>query len=208
LPQGSAPSLRRNKLLLGILCVAFLLRLSFMLKSTAVISGDGCEYIRMEMELRDGKHLTGVFEWPETMYGTFYSVLIAAVSHLGLSAEHAAKLLALLFGTGLVLLAFLLAKHVYGERVAHYVAALFSIFPVYVALSGSVFNETIYLTLWVAGIYWSIRALDSFRARDFLLAGMFFGFSTLSRPEAFAYPIFIIGATAIVALFRRADWLK
>ena len=105
--QGIAQTLRRNKWLLVILCVAFLLRLGFMLKFTPVISGDGCEYIRMGMELRDGKPLTGVFEWPETMYGTFYPVLIAGVSHLGLSAEHAAKLLALLFGTGLVLLAFL-----------------------------------------------------------------------------------------------------
>jgi 4-amino-4-deoxy-L-arabinose transferase-like glycosyltransferase len=206
--QGMTQTLRRHKWLLVILCVAFLLRLGFMLKFTPVISGDGCEYIRMGMELREGEPLTGVFEWPETMYGTFYPVLIAGVSHLGLSAEHAAKLLALLFGTALVLLAFLLAKYVYGERVAHYVATLFAIFPVYVALSGSVFNETIYLTLWAAGIYCAIRALDSFRARDFLLAGMFFGFSTLSRPEAFAYPIFIIGATGIVALFRRAEWLK
>jgi 4-amino-4-deoxy-L-arabinose transferase-like glycosyltransferase len=201
-------TLKRHKWLLVILCVAFVLRLGFMLKFTPVISGDGCEYIRMGMELRDGKPLTGVFEWPETMYGTFFPILIAGLSHLGLSAEHAAKFLALIFGTGLVLLAFLLAKYVYGERVAHYVAMLLAIFPVYVALSGSVFNETIYLTLWIAGIYWAIRALDSFRARDFLLAGMFFGFSTLSRPEAFAYPIFIIFATGVVALFRRTEWLK
>jgi len=206
--QGSLRNLRRNKWLLVVLCAAFLLRLGFMLKFTPVISGDGCEYIRMGMEIRDGKPLTGVFEWPETMYGTFYPVLIAGVSRAGLSAEHAAKLLALLFGTGLVLMAFLLAKYVYGERVARYVAVLFAIFPVYVALSGSVFNETIYLTLWIAGIYWAVRALDSFRGRDFLFAGIFFGFSTLSRPEAFAYPMFIMVATGIVAVFRRAEWLK
>jgi 4-amino-4-deoxy-L-arabinose transferase-like glycosyltransferase len=142
------------------------------------------------------------------MYGTLYPVLIAVVSKLGLSAEHAAYLLSLLFGTGLVLAAFLLARYVYGTRVGYLAAALFAVFPIFIGLSGSVFNETIYLTLWLFGIYWSILALDSFRPRDFLLAGVFFGLSTLSRPEAFAYPVFIILATGIVALFRKISWLK
>jgi 4-amino-4-deoxy-L-arabinose transferase-like glycosyltransferase len=196
------------KWLVAILLVAFLLRLGFMLQFTPVISGDGCEYIRMGIELRDGKPLTGSFDWPETMYGTLYPVLIAGVSKLGFSAEHAGYLLSLLFGTGLVLAAFLLARYVYGTRVGYLAAALFAVFPIFIGLSGSVFNETIYLTLWLFGIYWSIRALDSFRPRDFLLAGVLFGLSTLSRPEAFAYPVFIILATGIVAVFRKISWLK
>jgi len=147
------------KWLMAILLVAFFLRLGFLLHFTPVISGDGCEYIRMGIELRDGKPLTGSFDWPETMYGTLYPVLIAGVSKLGLSAEHAAYLLSLLFGTGLVFAAFLLARYVYGTRVGYLAAALFAVFPIFVGLSGSVFNETIYLTIWLFGIYWSIRAL-------------------------------------------------
>ena len=196
------------KWLVAILLVAFLLRLGFMLQFTPVISGDGCEYIRMGIELRDGRPLTGSFDWPETMYGTLYPVLIAGVSKLGFSAEHAAYLLSLLFGTALVFAAFLLARYVYGTRVGYLAAALFAVFPIFIGLSGSIFNETIYLTLWLFGIYWSLRALDSFRPRDFLLAGVFFGLSTLSRPEAFAYPVFIILATGTVALFRKISWLK
>src|SRR5258708_7791397 len=53
-----------------------------------------------------------------------------------------------------------------------------------------------------------IRALDSYRPRDFLLAGVLFGLSSLSRPEAFAYPVFIILATGVVAFFRKISWLK
>jgi 4-amino-4-deoxy-L-arabinose transferase-like glycosyltransferase len=196
------------KWVVAILLVAFGLRVGYMIFFTPVISGDGCEYIRMGMEIRDGKPLTGSFDWPETMYGTLFPVLIAGVSKLGFSAEHAAYLLSLLFGTGLVFAAFLIARHVYGTRVGYFAATLFAIFPIFIGLSGSVFNETIYLTVWLFGIYWSLRALDSYRPRDFLLAGVFFGLSTLSRPEAFAYPVFIIVATGIVALFRRISWLK
>lgn len=191
------------KWLVAILLVAFILRLGFMLYFTPVISGDGCEYIRMGMELRDGKPLTGVFEWPETMYGTLYPVLIAGVSRLGLSAEHSAELLSLLFGTALVLVAFFVARLVYGTRTGYLAAILFSIFPLYIGLSGSVYNETIYMTLWLAGIFSSLRVLDSFRLPDFLFAGVFFGLATLSRPEAFAYPLFIIAAVTIVAALRR-----
>lgn len=196
------------KWLFAILLVAFVLRLGFMLQFTPVISGDGCEYIRMGIELRDGKPLTGSFDWPETMYGTLYPVLIAGVSKLGMSAEHAAYALSQLFGTGLVLAAFLLTRYVYGTRVGYLAAALFAVFPIFIGLSGSVFNETIYLTLWLYGIYWSIRALDSFRPRDFLLTGILFGLATLSRPEAFAYPVFIIFAIGIFTLLRKGSWLK
>lgn len=196
------------KWLVAILLIAFSLRLGFMLHFTPVIGGDGCEYVRMGMDLRDGKPLTGSFEWPETMYGTLYPVMIAGISKLSLSAEHAAYLLSLLFGTGLVLIAFLLARYVYGTRVAYLAAALFAVFPIFVGLSGSVYNESIYLTIWMLGVYWSIRALDSFGAFDFLLAGLFFGLATLSRPEAFAYPIFMVFATGLVALLRRISWLK
>jgi 4-amino-4-deoxy-L-arabinose transferase-like glycosyltransferase len=205
---GESRSPVSYKWLIAILLVAFVLRLGFMLQFTPVISGDGCEYIRMGIELRDGKPLTGSFDWPETMYGTLYPVLIAGVSKLGFSAEHAAYLLSLLFGTGLVLAAFLLARCVYGTRVGYLAAALFAVFPIFIGLSGSVFNETIYLTLWLFGIYWSLRALDSFRPKDFVLAGVLFGLSTLSRPEAFAYPVFIICATGIFAVFRKISWLK
>ncbi|HKT46185.1 MAG TPA: glycosyltransferase family 39 protein [Candidatus Acidoferrales bacterium] len=191
------------KLLGAIVTGAFLLRLLFMLKWTPVISGDGCEYIRMGINIRDGQPLTGSFDWPETMYGTLYPVLIAGVSRLGMTAEHAAYLLSLLFGTALVVIAFLLARYIYGDRVGYIAAALFAAFPVFIGLSGSVFNESIYLTLWLAGIYWSIRALDSYRAKDFLIAGICFGLSTLSRPEAFAYPLFLIIAAVFFAVTRK-----
>jgi 4-amino-4-deoxy-L-arabinose transferase-like glycosyltransferase len=198
--------LSQNRWLLAILLIAFVLRLGFMLTLAPVISGDGCEYVRMGMEIRDGKPLTGVFDWPETMYGTFYPILIAGISTLGVSAEHAAKLLALLFGTALVLIAFLLARYVYGARVAYLTAILFCLFPLFVALSGSVYNETIYLTLWLTAIYFSIKALDDFRLRHFVAAGLFFGFATLCRPEAFAYPLFVAFAAVLVAVVRKLAW--
>ena len=209
LPAGDVdPGRFSYNWLFAILLVAFLLRLGFMLKLTPVISGDGCEYVRMAMEIRDGKPLTGVFDWPETMYGTLYPVLIAETSRLGMSAEHAAELLSLVFGTGLVLVAFFLALRVYGKRVAYLAATLFALFPLFVSLSGSIYNETVYLTLWLAGIYWLIRALDTFSPANFLLTGILFGLATLSRPEAFAYVLFAVAATAIVGFLRRVAWSK
>jgi 4-amino-4-deoxy-L-arabinose transferase-like glycosyltransferase len=189
-----------------IVGVAFLLRLAFMFLLTPVISGDGCEYIRMGINLRDGKPLTGSFEWPETMYGTLYPILIAAVSKLGISAEHSAYLLSLIFGSIMVVIAFFLARRVYGTKVGYYAAVLFAIFPVFIGLSGSVFNESVYLTIWLLAIYWSIRSLDSYLTTDFVITGILFGLATLSRPEAFAYPVFIGFAAILVAWLRQIRW--
>ncbi len=196
------------KWLLVIFLVATCLRLGFMLRYTPVISGDGCEYIRMGMQIRDGKPLTGNFEWPETMYGTLYPILIAGVSKLGLAAEASAYLLSLVSGVVLIWVAFLLARYVYGERTAVCAALLFASFPLFIGLSGSVFNESIYLTLWLSGIYWGIRAIDSFLLRDFLLTGFFFALSTLSRPEAFAYPLFFAVTAVLVGVLRKIQWSR
>lgn len=197
-----------SKYLLLILAVALGLRVGFALFLTPVISGDGSEYVRMGMEIRQGKPLTGSFEWPETMYGTLYPVLIAGVSKIGVSPEAAAYLLSLASGIGLILLAFLVGRYVYGDRAGLWAAVLFALFPLFIGLSGSVFNESIYLTLWLGGIYWTIRALDSFQIRDFLLVGLFFGLSTLSRPEAFAYPLFVCVSAVSIGFVRKIKWSR
>ena len=197
-----------SKYLLLILAVALGLRVGFALFLTPVISGDGSEYVRMGMEIRQGKPLTGSFEWPETMYGTLYPVLIAGVSKIGVSPEAAAYLLSLASGIGLILLAFLVGRYVYGDRAGLWAAVLFALFPLFIGLSGSVFNESIYLTLWLGGIYWTIRALDSFQIRDFLLVGLFFGLSTLSRPEAFAYPLFVCVSAVLIGFIRKIKWSR
>ena len=194
-----------SKYLLLILAVALGLRVGFALFLTPVISGDGSEYVRMGMEIRQGKPLTGSFEWPETMYGTLYPILIAGVSKTGVSPEAAAYLLSLASGIGLIVLAFLVGRYVYGDRAGLWAALLFALFPLFIGLSGSVFNESIYLTLWLGGIYWTIRALDSFQIRDFLLVGLFFGLSTLSRPEAFAYPLFVCASAVMIGFIRRIN---
>lgn len=200
--------LSRHGRLLLILVVAFGLRIGFMLFYTPVISGDGCEYVRMGMEIRDHKPVTGIFDWPETMYGSLFPVLIAGVSKLGLSAEAAAYLLALASGMALIVVAYLLVRYVYGDRAALWAALLFALFPLFIGLAGSVFNESIYLTLWLAGVYWTVRALDSFRLKDFLLTGLFWGLATLSRPEAFAYVLFVAAAAVVIGTIRRTRWLQ
>jgi 4-amino-4-deoxy-L-arabinose transferase-like glycosyltransferase len=177
-------------LLVVIMLTGFGLRLAWMITETPVISMEGTEYVRMGENLMQGHGLIGNFEGPETMYAPLFSLLTAAMMLITHDAEVAGHLIALLFGTALIPIVFFTARHVYDERTAQICAALVAFHPLLVKLSASIYNESLYLTLFVAGIYFGIRALDLQSPRHAILAGAVFGLAYLSRPEAFAYPIF------------------
>ncbi len=197
-----------HKWVLAILLVAFGLRLYWRLNQSPVISGDGAEYVRMAISLRDSHRLLSSWGGPETMYAPFYAVLMAALSSSGMSAEFAGNCIALVSGTALVLMLYLVALYVYGQPAAYFTGILAAIHPLFISLSASIYSESVYLTLWITGIYFAIRALDSFRMRDFVLAGFVTGLAYLTRPEAFAYPLFFGLAAWTVAIFRNRSFLR
>ena len=186
-----------------IVLIGLGLRLAWMLTETPVISMEGAEYVRMAENLVQGRGLIGNFEGPETMYTPLFSVLTAGLMLVTRNGETAAHLVALLFGTALIVVVFSTARLIYGERTAHICAALVAFHPLLVKLSASIYNESVYLTLFMAAIYWGIRALDLQSPRDSLLTGACLGLAYLSRPEAFAYPVFFALALCIAGLARK-----
>ena len=191
--------------LLWVLLVAFVLRLGWWLFQAPVVSLDGAEYLCAARNLIRGDGYTGCYAGPELMYSPLYPVLVAALSLVVRNVEAAAHIVSVVFGTGLVLVVFLLASQVYGGRVAYIAATLTAVHPVLVKLAGSTYNETVYLPLLVAGIFLGVRAVESAGRKYCILTGALFGFAYLARPEAFAYPIFFALAVLTVAVFRKKN---
>jgi len=182
----------KYKLLILLVFLMLPLRLNWMLTKTPVISLEGSEYVRMAENLGGGKGLTGNFEGPETMYTPLYSVLVAGLYRLIGNSELAAHLVSLFFGTALIIPVFFIALRMYGTRVAYLSAGLVAFHPLLIALSGSIYNENVYLPLLLAGVYFGMRALELRKNRDYVLLALFLGLAYLTRPEAFAYPIFFV----------------
>jgi 4-amino-4-deoxy-L-arabinose transferase-like glycosyltransferase len=173
-------------------------RIYWMVAKTPVISNEGSEYVRMAENLANGKGLVGNFEGPATMYAPLFSVLTAGVSLLTKNAELAAHLISIVFGTALIIPVFFIALRMYGVRVAYLSAALVAFHPLLIALSGSIYNENVYIPLLLAGVYFGMRALESHKNRDYVLLSLCLSLAYLSRPEAFAYPL----------LFALALWVS
>jgi len=180
----------KYKVLILLMFLMLPLRLHWMLTQTPVISGEGAEYVRMAESLASGHGLRGNFEGPETMYTPLYSVLVAGLHRLIGNSELAAHVVSIIFGTALIIPVFLIAQRMYGMRVAYLSAGLVAFHPLLIALSGSIYNENVYLPLLLTGVYFGMRALEFRKIRDYVLLSLFFGLAYLTRPEAFAYPVF------------------
>src|SRR5580658_5521816 len=184
-----APFITSYGVLVLSLLVGFALRLYWMSTQAPVISFEA-EYVRVAENLRAGHGLMSSYGGPETMYAPFYSILIAAVSLVVRNAEFAAHLVSLIFGTCLIIPVFLVTKRVYGLRAAYLSAILAAVYPLLVARAGSIYTEAIYPTFLMTALYFGIRSLELRSLRDYFLCGACFGIAYLTRPEAFAYPVF------------------
>ncbi len=201
--MGRACAHPNYKALTLIILIGLSARLYWMVTKAPIISNEGAEYVRMAENLLHGKGLVGVFEGPETMYAPLLSVLTAGLTVLTRNAELAAHLICLVFGAALIIPVFFIALHMYGVRVAYLSAVLVGFHPFLIALSGSIYNEDVYITLLVAGVYFGMRALESRRIRDYVLLSLCLSFAYLSRPEAIAYLWFFILAVWISVIVAR-----
>lgn len=196
---------------LGILLAGLALRGYWAIHHGAVLEGNGCEYARIAENLvKHGKYV-GLSGEPELMFPPFYPILLALGSLAAGSVDGATRLVPFLAGVLLVPAVFLLARLLYGPRVALGAAALTALHPLLIDLSGSAFSEGPYLLLMVIGLYCGLRSLDADMLAPTVWCGVICGLAYLTRPEAFFYPVIILVAglggdlrrPAVVRFFTR-----
>jgi 4-amino-4-deoxy-L-arabinose transferase-like glycosyltransferase len=195
------------------LFLIFLLALSLRVLTANYLMGtidsEGAEYARIAENLLNGTGYVGIIAWTgkELWFPPLFPLLIASVTMLTHSSELAGHLISVTTGALLVLPVFLITLHLYDHTVAYVAALLVAVHPLLVGFGGTVYGETIYMTLVLSGAYWGLRCLTVQKARDFLLAGMFFGLAYLTRPEAALYPLlttFLFASTLLID--RRWQW--
>jgi Dolichyl-phosphate-mannose-protein mannosyltransferase len=199
----SVGRLRSHAGLGAILLFGLALRILWMLTQVAVISSDGSVYAAMAEHLRHQHALIGTGEGPQILYAPLYSLLIAATMMVTPSSEAAGHVVSLLSGTALIGILFFVSQYLYGRRTAFVAAVLGAVHPLLIALSASVYNEALYLTVWMAMGYWALRALDLHRPLDALILGTCVGLAYLTRVEAMAYLPLLAAAVWIEGLLRR-----
>jgi 4-amino-4-deoxy-L-arabinose transferase-like glycosyltransferase len=215
-PHRRRPDLRARIHLLGIVVGALVLRAYWAVHHGAVLEGNGCEYARIAENLAKHSAYVGLFEGPELMFPPFYPVLLALGSFVVGSVDHAARIIPVVTGVVLVVAAFGLGRVLYGPRVGLTFAALTAFHPLLIDLSSTAYSEGVYLPLMLGGLYWGLCGLKSGQRRPIVLCGMAFGLAALTRPEAFFYPLALLGGSLLSdtggpspgrRIVRRALWL-
>jgi 4-amino-4-deoxy-L-arabinose transferase-like glycosyltransferase len=135
-----------------------------------------------------------------------YPFLLAGVYMLsGLTQRFfAARIVNALLGATLAPLAFLLARRLFSEKeiAAKFAGVALAVYPMLLIYPLALATENLFFPLVAAGLLALLRAADSGRHRDWLLAGAVLGAATLTRSVIFAF-VGLAGLWALFALKQR-----
>jgi 4-amino-4-deoxy-L-arabinose transferase-like glycosyltransferase len=200
--QGRQRQQNLGRYLALILIFAAGIRLYWAFTQTHVIEGEGAEYASIARNLLKGKGYVGSLgEGTQLLFPPLYPLLIAAYSPLTGDLETAGRLVSVTFGTLLLLPIYFISRRIYNRKVGMMAAILAACHPLLVRLSASVYSEAVFLTLVMAGTYWSLQSLSLRRIKDCALSGACFGLAYLTRPEAMGYPLLLVFSLLSLCLF-------
>src|SRR5262245_10712071 len=142
---------------------------------------------------------------PETIRTPGYPVFVAATYRLfGESHTAVAVAQALLFAA-LTLVVYGITTRIASERVGLAAAGFTAIFPPIPYYGALVLTEVLCTLLVTLAMWAAIRAIQTSRARDYIVSGVLLGCATLVRPNFALLPAAIAGCVALVAILRR-EW--
>ena len=186
-----------------IVCAGFAIRCVWISRYVQVIENEGADYARLARNLLSGTGYVGMLGGPETIFPPLFPILIGAVSVVTGDTETAGRLISMATGTLLPVPMFLLTEMVFERRAALAAALIVAVSPMLIALSCSVYSESLYFTLWLSGIYFALRTLRGDEVRYAALSGLFFGLAYLVRPEAMGYALLAAIWILAAVIFRK-----
>jgi 4-amino-4-deoxy-L-arabinose transferase-like glycosyltransferase len=191
---GGEPLEGRERWILVALCgLAFLLRL-WLLRSVPVIETDGVQYVEIARRFQQSGSPF------DSLFHPLYPMAIAAMQPLAGDYELAGRLVSALFGTAVLLPAFILARALLGSPAAILTGILMAIHPGLLQSSTAVLSEASY-TFWIVlGVWAGWRALAGWRPGFLVAAGLCFGLAYLTRPEGVIYLTGLLVLTAWVGV--------
>jgi 4-amino-4-deoxy-L-arabinose transferase-like glycosyltransferase len=199
-------ALRIDRPIVAIWFFSFAIRGACAIWFSGIIDHEGAEYARIAQNLLAGVGYVGMATPGEQLwFPPLFPWLVVAVTLLTGDAEIAGRIVSVVFGSLVVVPVYLIARRMYGERVAIGAAALVGIHPLLVEYSTTVYCESTYLTIVLTAIYMSMRAMDNPTLKALFLAGASYGLAYLVRTEALAYMLVACALLALRVTFNGAQ---
>jgi 4-amino-4-deoxy-L-arabinose transferase-like glycosyltransferase len=168
-----------------LLLLSVAVRTVWLLRRTPVVEAEGAYYARLAENLASGGGWVGIHTHGlQLFYPPLFPLLIAGVYSMIHNSELAGRLISLFFGSLLVCPIFLMARDMYGKRVAYLAALLTALHPVLVGVSAAVYSEATYLLILYTGFYCGLRSAREQSCRKAAMGGALLGLAYLVRSEA------------------------
>lgn len=204
--------LLRNKLF-QILAIAVVLRL-FLLSSVPISLN--WDEVSMGYTAYSVSH-TGMDEWGAKLpllfrsYGEWKSpvyiyLLVPLIKFFGMNAW-TIRLPSAIAGIFAVYLTYLIARKLYGEKVALWASLLLAISPWHLVLSRPAFEANVSLTLILAGIYFFLRSSGVWSLKSIIYSALFFGLAPHTYNSAKVIVPFLVIYLVVQSGFYK-NWKK
>jgi 4-amino-4-deoxy-L-arabinose transferase-like glycosyltransferase len=140
--------------------------------------------------------------YPSSEHPPGWSAVLAVFSAVGGRSYEVHELVGCAVGAGIVVCAGLLARRAGGERAGLIAATIAALYPVYVALDGSLMSEPPYALGVAICMVLAFRVLDAPSLRRAALLGLAIGLTVLVRGEALGLLV-VLAVPAVLAVGER-----
>ncbi len=170
-----------------------------------MIQLDETAYVRMAENLASGNGLLDISGLTATHFSPLLPLLIAGVAAIVRNYVLAGYIVVTVFGTLLLLPAYLLGKELVSKNVGLAAAALVAVMPLMVDYSSRIYTESVYIFFLLLAIVFGRHMLMGCRIPCGTLAGAALGMAYLANPSAVFYLVALLGLAVIIG-FHRGIW--
>lgn len=213
--KAPGPEPRRIRPIVAILLVAFLLRAAasvYLGNEVSGISGaqDEVSYSILGQRLVDGFGLTFPVDWypwikadePQSYYSGTMSLYLAGIYAVFGYVPLIARLITALLGTGVVWMMYLLARRLFGERIALITAAIGAVYTYLIFYGATLVTETPFMFALLVAIYMAYEVADDPVPWKWCALGVGLALTILFRMAV----VFYVPVLTAWVLMRRRKW--
>ncbi len=202
--------LRSKHLLWVMLIAALLVRMAVILiafQSAETFSGDGPFYLSAARYL-DRLWFPADTQQAITSIGPLYPLFLSPLVHLIPKSAEVAQLVSVRLAqagvdTLTVLLVYVLARHLFGERAGRIALVAQAFDPRYLFTNGAIATETLFIALFIGSLLAYLWADEAKQMGRYALSGVLLGLAVLTRPIPLLFPLVLLAHTLIKPQGRR-----
>lgn len=189
--------------------LVFLVLLALAIRVLAVlvhpmIQWDETAYVRMAENLARGNGLLDISGNTKVHFSPLLPLFIAGAAMVLRNYVLSAYVVVTVFGSLILVPAYLLGKELFSRKTGLMTAALISVTPLFVYYSSQVYSESVYVFFLLFGIVFGLRMLRGGRILNGILAGASLGVAYLAQPSGFFYLVTFVALAILVAIYQGA----